>query len=93
MGDSVALLCPQYNERPQIGKILKMSRKVATIRSYDGTWSGRWRVYTYKVRKRTMRTEEEVKLEEILEIVNFTKEMKISMSMKRKLQTLYSAYK
>ena len=91
MGDLVALLCAQYNERPQIGKILKVSRKVATIRWFDGTWSGRWKVYTYKVGKKTMTWEEEVKLEEILDNdVNFTAGMKLSMITKRKLQTLYA---
>ena len=48
----MVLLCLQY-ERPQIGQILKIDRNVATIKWFDGTWNSKWKVYTYKVGKKT----------------------------------------
>ena len=85
----MALLCLQYNERPQIGQILKI---VATIKWFDGTWNSKWKVYTYKVGKKTVVWEEEVQVKEILtNDVVFTDGMRLSMSCKHKLQNLYDS--
>ena len=89
MGDLVALMCTKYNERPQIGKIIKIS-KDATIKWFDGTWNSKWRVYTYKVGKKTMVWEEEVKVKDILtNEVFFTPAMRLPVTIKQKLQNLY----
>ena len=85
----MALLCPHYSERPQIGQILKISKEVATIKWFDGTWNSKWKVYTYKAGRKTVAWEEVVNVKEILTTVVFTDGMRLSVSSKRKLQNLY----
>ena len=86
----MALLCLQYNERPQIGQILQIDRNVATIKWFDGTWNSKWKVYTYKVGKKTVAWEEEVQVKILTNDV-FTDGMRLSMSCKHKLQNLYDS--
>ena len=37
----------KYNERPQLGQVLEVKENKVSIKWYDGTWSGKWKVYTY----------------------------------------------
>ena len=48
----VALCCPQYNERPQIGEILACSGDKVQIKWYDGSWTSKWTVYTYIINRK-----------------------------------------
>ena len=48
MGDIVAFRCVKHQKRPQLEMVLEMKDDKATIKWYDGTWTGKWKVYTYK---------------------------------------------
>ena len=50
----VALYCTKYNERPQLGQVLEITKDQATIKWFDGTWSTRWKVYNYVHRRQTV---------------------------------------
>ena len=47
-GEIVALCCIKYHERPQLGMVLETRDDKVTIKWYDGCWSWKVKVYTYK---------------------------------------------
>ena len=87
----MALLCLRNTTDRQGSENLRRS---ATITWFDGTWTSKWKVYTYRAGRKTVEWEEEVKLEEILtnEVV-FTDSMRLSVQSKRKLLNLYEIHK
>lgn len=62
----VALCCPQYNERPQLAKVLSLSPDKLRVQWFDGSWSRKWKVYTYRVGKKTLEWVEEVSRQHIV---------------------------
>ena len=46
-------LFTKYNERPQLGQVLKVEKDKATIKWFDGTWSSKWKVYNYRDGRKT----------------------------------------
>ena len=54
--DFVALLCPKYNERPQVAIVKKVHPESITVEWYDGSWTSTWKQYTYKLGRRAGRT-------------------------------------
>ena len=52
--DLVALYCTQYNKRPQTVQILEVKEEKFTVKWYDGNRCGKWEVYTYRERRKTV---------------------------------------
>ena len=46
--------CPQYNERPQLAKVLHVGQNKLKVQWFDGSWSGKWKIYKYKVGRNVM---------------------------------------
>ena len=87
--DFVALLCPKYNERPQVAKVKKVLAESITVEWYDGSWTSTWKQYTYKLGRRAMTWEEDVMKNEVIDKVSFTKSMRLTAKTIRKLKSLY----
>ena len=85
----VALLCPQYNERPQVAKVKKVHPESVTVEWYDGSWTSSWKLYRYKLGRKTMTWEEDVLKKDAIDKVNFTKSMRLTAQTIRKLKSLY----
>ena len=60
VGSLVALLVEKYNERPQIGRVKEVKRGMVRIEWYDGTWNGKWKIYTYWEGRKRVVWEEDV---------------------------------
>ena len=60
VGSMVALCCPQYNEQPQLAKVLDVGQNKLKVQWFDGSWSGKWKVYKYKVGRKVMEWVEDV---------------------------------
>ena len=60
VGSMVAFCCPQYNERPQLAKVLDVGQNKLKVQWFDGSWSGKWKVYKYKVGRKVMEWVEDV---------------------------------
>ena len=89
-GELVALCCPQYNERPQIGLVLKVASNKLHVRWYDGSWTGKWKIYKYFLGRKEMTWEEEVDITHlVLRDVQLTSAGRLSLKTKRKLKELY----
>ena len=84
----MALLCQKYHERPQIGEVLE----VKGSQVIDGTWTGRWRVYTYKdKRKSLVAWIETLPVDEIIRRdIKLTKGGSLSKIVKDQLRDLYN---
>ena len=93
-GEIVALRCLKYQERPQLGMVLQVADDEVTIKWYDGSWSGRWKVYTYK----ESRNSEPIAWVETLPIgdiingkIELTKSCSLPKATKEKLRDLYNS--
>ena len=86
----VALCCPQYNERPQIGEILACSGDKVQIKWYDGSWTSKWTVYTYIINRKKVAWEEEVSIQYIIKRnVKLTPTSRLGKKLKEELKKLY----
>ena len=88
----VALKCPSYSERPQIAEVLSTSEELINVRWYDGRWSTKWKVYTYKHRetKQIIPWDEQVHRKYLLyRNVKFTASDKLTNKCKEDLKKLY----
>lgn len=91
-GELVALCCKQYNERPQIAKILTLSGSKATVRWYNGTWTRKWVVYTYMKGRSKVPWDEEVTIKDIIcTKVNFTASGVLTAHCRRDLEQCYGS--
>ena len=93
-GEIVALRCLKYQERPQLGMVLQVADDEVTIKWYDGSWSGRWKVYTYKESQNS----EPIAWVETLPIgdiitgkIELTKSCSLPKATKEKLRDLYNS--
>ena len=88
----MALLCQKYHERPQIGEVLEVKGSQVTIKWFDGTWTGRCRVYTYKdKRKSLVAWTETLPVDEIIHRdIKLTKGGSLSKIVKDQLRDLYN---
>ena len=88
----MALYCTQYNERPQIGQILEVKEEKATVKWYDGTWRGKWKVYTYREGRKTVAWLETLPVSAIIAgKVELTQNGQLSKASKDKLKKLYQS--
>ena len=86
----VALKCPQYSERPQIGRVLSVDGQNVNLLWFDGAWTTQWKEYKYKVGKKICTWEEQVSLNDIIMTnIKLTKTMRLTSDTKNKLQELY----
>ena len=86
----VALCCVKYNERPQLGQLLKVEKDQATIKWFDGTWSSKWKVYNYRDGRKTVAWIETLPITDILTgNVELTKTGYITKPTKDKLRAFY----
>ena len=91
-GEIVALCCDKYSERPQLGQVLEKKDNKVSIKWYDGTWSSKWKVYTYKDRRQTVAWVETVEISDIiLGKVELTKSGFLPKVTKDKLRDLYNS--
>ena len=81
----------KYHERPQIGQVLEVKGSEVTIKWYDGNWRGRWKVYTYKDRtKSVVAWIETLPVGDIvLRDIKLTKSGSLSKIVKDQLRDLY----
>ena len=90
-GELVALCCKQYNERPQIAKVLTVSESKATVRWYDGTWTRKWVVYTYMSGRKKVPWDEDVDIKDIIHTkINLTASGVLTLQCKRELEQCYA---
>ena len=88
----VALCCTKYNERPQLGQVLKVEKDKATIKWFDGTWSSKWKVYDYRDGRKTVAWIETLPVTDIISgKIELTKSGLISKATKDKLKELYDS--
>ena len=91
-GELVALCCPQYNERPQIGEALSCSGDKVHLKWYDGTWTSKWKVYTYIKNRKKVAWEEEVDIHHIVKRhIKLTPSGKLGVKVKEELKNLYQS--
>ena len=90
-GEVIALCCPQYIERPQIAKVLKINTDgTLHVEWYDGKWSGKWKTYTYYQGRRKVAWEEDVHKKFVtMRGVNFSSSGWLSANTKAQLKQLY----
>ena len=89
----VALCCTKYNERPQLGQVLKVEKDKATIKWFDGTWSSKWKVYNYRDGRKTVAWIETLPIAVIISgKIELTKSGLISKATKDKLKELYDSH-
>ena len=65
----MGILCQKYNERPQIGEVIRVpdnGQQTVKLRWYDGTYSTRWKVYTYRSGRKIVPWDEEIDIKEII---------------------------
>ena len=88
----VALRCEKYSERPQLGQVLQSKDNEVTIKWYDGTWSSKWKVYTYKDGRNTVAWIETVPMNDIiLSKIELTKSGSLPTAIRGKLRDLYNS--
>ena len=87
----VAHCCTKYNERPQLGQVLKVEKDKATIKCFDGTWSSKWKVYNYRDGRKTVAWILPV-TDIITGKIELTKSGLISKATKDKLKELYDSH-
>ena len=91
-GQLVALCCPHYNERPQIGEAMAYSAAgdKVHIKWYDGTWSSKWRVYTYIKNRKKVAWEEDIAINQIIKRnIKLTPSGKLGLRTREELKELY----
>ena len=89
----VALCCTKYNERPQLGQVLKVEKDKVTIKWFDGTWSSKWKVYNYRDERKTVAWIETLPVTDIISgKIELTKSGLISKATKHKLKELYDSH-
>ena len=90
-GEIVALRCVKYNERPQLGQVLEVKDTV-TIKWYDGTWSSKWKVYTYRNGRQMVAWIETLPLSDIIAgNIQLTNSGALPKAIKDKLRHLYNS--
>ena len=86
----MALCCPHYNERPQIGEVLAYSGEEVHLKWYDGTWTSKWKVYTYIKNRKKVAWEEKVDINHIIKRnIKLTPSGKLGLRTKAELKELY----
>ena len=82
----------KYNERPQLGQVLEVKEEKVTIKWFDGTWSSKWKVYTYKDGRKTVAWVESLPIDDIIEgKIELTKSGSLPKATKDKLRQLYNS--
>ena len=90
VGDMVALLVDKYSERPQIARVREVKEESIRVEWYDGMWTGRWKLYKYRVGKKSVVWEEEVNRKCIVcKSVTLTKDNQLHTTTRKELKTLY----
>ena len=91
MGNLIGLCCPQYNERPQIAQVLSVEPAKIRARWFDGGWSKKWSVYTYRQNRKLIPWDGDVDMEHVVSSsVKLTPRGVLSAGCKRELRKLYN---
>ena len=81
----------KYSERPQIARVKEVKGDKIKIDWFDGSWSGKWRLYRYKVGKKTVVWEEEIEQTCIVQRnITLTKDNRLDSHTKKQLKTAYT---
>ena len=90
VGSLVALLVEKYNERPQIGRVKEVKRSMVRIEWYDGTWNGKWKIYTYwEGRKRVVWKEDVDRTAIVYNNTCLTQDNRLDTNTKKQLRIAY----
>ena len=82
----------KYNERPQLGQVLEVKENKVSIKWYDGTWSGKWKVYTYMDGRNSVAWVETLPVSDIIiGKIELTKSCSLPKATKDKLRDLYNS--
>lgn len=81
----------KYNERPQVARVKQVKGEKVRVEWFDGSWRGKWKVYKYKVGRKTVVWEEDVDKECVIHRrVVLTKDSYLDSQTKKELKIAYS---
>ena len=82
----------KYNERPQLGQVLEVKENKVSVKWYDGTWSGKWKVYTYMDGRNSVAWVETLPVSDIIiGKIELTKSCSLPKATKDKLRDMYNS--